>query len=50
MAANAFTDNVICRSVIALETTIHHHIAFSAGTETWYFLCSASERVPIGPG
>ena len=38
MATNAFTDIVICRSVIALETTIHHHMAFSAGGETWYCL------------
>ena len=38
MAANAFTDIAICRSVIALETTIHHHMAFSAGGETWYCL------------
>ena len=48
MAANAFTDIVICRSVIALETTIHLHMPFSAGAETWYCLYSASGRVPLG--
>ena len=47
MATNAFTDIAICRSVIALETTIHHRMAFSAKGETWYCLLWAGGRVSI---